>query len=215
MQLLPALPVLFEMNNSAEEILDDKELVRRILEGNTNAFRLIIQKSERLVSGIVFKMIANKEERKDLVQEIYMKIFQGLGGYQFKSKLSTWIGQIAFNTCISFLEKRRIRIFDDNLLSDSKGSEFLGQIAARGSKFQNDTEINLYQKELSGILNRLMEALPPLYKTLITLYHNEELSYTEIAQITGMPVGTVKNYLFRARKSLKNSILNQYNKDLF
>ncbi|MBK5273133.1 MAG: RNA polymerase sigma factor, partial [Bacteroidia bacterium] len=68
------------------------------------------------------------------------------------------------------------------------------------------------QKELSAILKTEIEKLSPVYKTLITLYHNEELSYEEIEQITSLPAGTIKSYLFRARKTLKNNLLLNYKK---
>jgi RNA polymerase sigma-70 factor (ECF subfamily) len=76
----------------------------------------------------------------------------------------------------------------------------------------NEVEAFIFQKERSEILTMEIELLPPLYKTLITLYHNEELSYAEIAQITALPEGTVKNYLFRARKNLRENLLRKYNR---
>ena len=77
----------------------------------------------------------------------------------------------------------------------------------------NETEALIRQRELSTILNEGIEKLPPVYKTLIALFHNEELSYGEIGQVTGLPEGTVKSYLFRARKALKNNLLLTYQKE--
>ena len=81
------------------------------------------------------------------------------------------------------------------------------------SCYDNESENVLIRKELSQILNSEIERLQPVYKTLITLYHNEELSYEEIAQITTLPEGTIKNYLFRARKMLKESLLLNYKRE--
>jgi RNA polymerase sigma factor (sigma-70 family) len=79
--------------------------------------------------------------------------------------------------------------------------------------FDRETERLFFQKQLCAILKIEMDNLSPVYKTLITLYHNEELSYAEIAQITELPEGTVKNYLFRARKTLKDNLLLKYKKE--
>jgi len=78
---------------------------------------------------------------------------------------------------------------------------------------KSETEILIHKKEISAMLLIATEMLTPIYKTLITLYHQEELSYDEIAQITQLPQGTVKNYLFRARKALKENLLSVYKKE--
>ncbi len=81
------------------------------------------------------------------------------------------------------------------------------------SSVGSHSENQLFQKELSGILRKEIEILPPIYKTLITLFHHESMSYTELSQITGMPEGTVKSSLFRARKMLKENLLSKYQKE--
>ena len=77
----------------------------------------------------------------------------------------------------------------------------------------NETENLIFQKELSGILHTEIEKLSPLYRTLIVLYHQEELSYADIAQIAELPEGTVKNYLYRARQTLRDHLLHTYKKE--
>ena len=79
--------------------------------------------------------------------------------------------------------------------------------------FSNDSEYLLSQKELSGILRKEIERLPVTYQTLITLFHQESMSYDELSQITGLPEGTVKSSLFRARKMLKENLLSRYQKE--
>lgn len=197
------------MERNRGSLLDDQDLVKRVLGGDTNAFSTIIKDTEQLVASIVFKMISNPEERKDVSQDIYLKSFHKLNSFKFQSKLSTWIAQIAFNTCKSFLEKKKTISLDVTLFSSHDTSGVLNSIQFRGDIFQNETENNIYNKELSAILTVLINELPVLYKTLITLYHQEELSYTEIAQITDLPEGTVKNYLFRARKALRDNLVQK------
>ena len=85
----------------------DRILVERVLGGNTRAFGIIIKNTEGLVGQILFRMISNREERADIAQDIYLKVFQKLGSFRFQSKLSTWIARIAYNTCVNQLEKNK------------------------------------------------------------------------------------------------------------
>ena len=181
----------------------DQALVDKVLSGDTNAFSIIISNTERLVTQIVSKMIANNEDKKDIAQDIYLKVFHKLGSFKFQSKLSTWIAQIAYHTCLNYLEKKKV-----HLTIDSAGDEH--PMPEAGT---HDIESIFFKKELIHILKIEIDKLPPLYKTLITLFHNEELSYSEIAQITDLTEGTLKSYLFRARKALRDNLLNNYKKE--
>jgi len=158
--------------------------------------------TEGLVAQIIFKMVANGEDRRDLAQDVYLKVFKKLSGFRFNSKLSTWVGQIAYNTCLNYLQKKRLVLVDEN---DFDGFKHL---------YGDEAESLVLTKELSQILRIEIDKLSPLYRTLITLYHNEDLSYSMIAQITELPEGTVKNYLFRARKVLRDKLLHIYNKEV-
>ncbi len=193
---------------------EDRYLVNLVLKGDNGAFTTIIRNTERLVSQIVFKMIRDTEDRKDLAQDIYLKAYKGLASFTFRAALSTWIAQIAYNTCINHLEKKKHALLgdweetagDDTEETDHLLNTPLGLAGAGADQ-------GVLQKQRTAIIQQAIEALPPLYKTLITLYHNEELSYEEITSITGLPIGTVKNYLFRARKTLKEHLLKQYKKE--
>jgi RNA polymerase sigma factor (sigma-70 family) len=191
------------VSSQNKNYLTDERLVNSVLCGDKKAFGLIIKQTEGLVAMIVFKMIPNSDDRKDIAQDIYLKAFNKLSGFQFKSKLSTWIGQIAYNTCLHYLEKKKLTLVDD-LTSH--------EILIPGTH-PDFTETILFKKELSGILQTEIEQLPPVYKTLVTLFHLEELSYEELAQITALPQGTIKSYLFRARKILKDNLLAKYKKE--
>lgn len=200
------------MNHISGNNPADKNLVDRVLRGDTRAFGIIIKNTENLVAQIVFKMIPVAEDRKDLAQDIYMKTFHNLAGFKFQSKLSTWIAQIAYNSCLSWIEKKKL-VLPGNLHEDE---EIYGTTEARvynniavGSQSEN----LLSRKELSVILRKEIEGLPAIYQTLITLFHHESMSYEELCQITGLPEGTVKSSLFRARKMLKENLLSKYQKE--
>lgn len=199
------------MNNPFGNNPADKHLVDRVLRGDTRAFGMIIKNTENLVAGIVFRLIPIAEDRKDMAQDIYLKVFHSLGGFKFQSKLSTWIAQIAYNSCLSWIEKKKY-LLPGNLHEEDSYSGSTESVHNH-SAVSSDSERRLFQKELSGILTREIDNLPPIYQTLITLFHRESVSYEELSQITGLPDGTVKSYLFRARKMLKENLLSKYKKE--
>jgi RNA polymerase sigma-70 factor (ECF subfamily) len=189
-------------------ILTDRQLVDKVLSGETQAFSQLIGMTEGLVARIVYQLIRNEEDRKDVAQDVYLKVYQHLKGFKFQSKLSTWVGQIAYNTCLNRLQKRQLAIYDPPV---QDGDETEG---SRAGLFRaaDETDRVLLHKELSRLLAAGIARLPPLYQTLISLYHQEDQSYQEIARITGLPEGTVKSYLFRARRQLKETMSNKKEK---
>ena len=201
------------MNDINENSSSDHILVGKVLGGDTQGFSIIISQTERLVTQIVFKMITNTEDRRDIAQDVYLKAFQKLSGFRFQSKLSTWIGQIAYNTCLNHLEKRRL-VLADKIFTDNDANKDLNDLEIFDKSISDfETDTPLIKKELSIILQTEIDNLSPIYRTLITLYHTEEMSYSEIAEIIELPDGTVKNYLFRARKTLKEALLKKFKKD--
>jgi len=189
---------------TSENSFTDRQLVNRVLSGDARAFVLIIKNTEGLVIQIICRMINRVEDRKDLMQDVYLKTYNCLKSFKFNAKLSTWVGQIAYNACLNYLEKKKL-VLPGELHSQENYS---------GNEFHEiEAEVILTKKALSTILAAEIEKLSTLHKTLIVLYHQEELSYADIAQITNLPEGTVKNYLFRARKKLKENILAKYKKE--
>jgi len=191
--------------------LEDRHLVNQVLHGDRHAFKTIVKNTENLVAQIIFKMIDNPEDRRDLAQDVYLKVYKSLPGFRFGSKLSTWIGQVAYNTCLDHLQKKKLFLPGD--LHQEKWDEepegFVHDFFIKKAVGETD----LLRKERSQILKQEIESLPPVYKTLIFLFHQEEMSYEEITRITGLPEGTVKSYLFRARKTLKDHLLATYKKE--
>lgn len=176
----------------------DKAIVAKILSGNTQDFSVIVKSTEKLVTQIVQKMTVNQDDQKDLVQDIYLKVYQNLSSFQYKSKLSTWIANIAYNATINYLQKKKIPILGIDTTLESK------------SALSENVETEIFEKETLEILKIELDKLPPLYNTLLTLYHLEELSNREISDITKLPEGTIKSYLYRARKILKNNINHHF-----
>jgi RNA polymerase sigma-70 factor (ECF subfamily) len=192
----------------------DQQLVKQVLGGNTASFGQLVRRTEDLVTQLVFKMVRHPADRPDVAQEVYLKVFKNLAGFKFQAKFSTWVGQIAYNTCLHYLEKKQLVLVDlAEPTPDDASEEGRRPPPTLVAGPDYDPETALFDQDLAGILNTAIEQLPPLYRTLISLYHQQELSYEEIAQITSLPDGTVKNYLFRARQQLKQRLLATYKRD--
>jgi len=177
--------------------MNDAELVEQILNGNNNAFRFLVGKHQRLVLHVVGRIIQRQEEVEDISQEVFIKVFKQLKRFRGESRLSTWIAKIAYNTSVSHL-RQKIR----------RGEQSYDEKPALIA-FERDSSLNqkmVEKKEAKRYLMLMIESLPVNYRTVLTLYHLEEFSYKEIEQITGMPEGTIKSYLSRARKLLKGKL---------
>jgi len=188
-----------------EEMTDDKLAVKRTLAGNKKAFESIIEQHKRLVSHIVFRMLQNPADREDICQDVFLKVYENLGGFQFESKLSTWIAKIAYNTCLNYLEKKRVPLFDD-LTSQEKPLDSVSDCSIRPDQIVEG-------REISSLLQNEIEKMPVHYRTILTLYHLEQMSYKEIGETMQLPQGTVKSYLFRARRLLKNRLTSKYQQE--
>lgn len=191
-----------------ESLDSEKKLIENILTGNPEEFSILINKYKKLVSHIVFRLISNQDERDELGQEIFIKIYQNLKSFQFQSKLSTWIGRIAYNCCLNYLRKKRIPLYEDYVaLEDDKNRVSIND-AKSHIKLPDE---NVNQSMVSFFLNQEINKLPIQYRKIITFFHLDNMSIKEISEIMKLPEGTVKSYLFRSRKLLKDRLTAKYN----
>ncbi len=177
--------------------MNDSELVQQVLNGNENAFSYLVAKHQRLVVHIVGRVVQQQEDMEDICQEVFIKVFRKIKKFRGDSRLSTWIATIAYNTSISHIRqinRKKENSYDEQpeLIRLEMGDEYTNRI--------------LEKTEAHQFLMAAIEKLPVNYRTVLTLFHLEEFSYREIEEITGMPEGTVKSYLSRARKILKESL---------
>lgn len=159
------------------------------------AFELLVKQYEKLVFYVVGRMVRNEEDKADIGQEVFIKVHKNLHTFSFKSKLSTWIARIAYLTTVDYLKKYQ-KISATEQLDDFENYHFT----------RESPDQVVEKKELSVYMNQLIAMMPEKYSIVITLYHLNEFSYQEIEDITGMPEGTVKSYLFRGRKLLKDKL---------
>jgi RNA polymerase sigma-70 factor (ECF subfamily) len=181
---------------------NEPELIERALGGDQKAYRLLTEKHQEAVYHIVFKIVRDSEAASDLVQETFMKAFASLSSYRSEFRFSTWLYNIAANSSIDYLRKRRI-----NLLSLDKELETKdGTIGFEVADYSFHPGLTLERKEQRFSIEQAIEALPEKYRQVIVYRHKDDKSYEEIADLLGIPVGTVKARIFRARELLKKKL---------
>ena len=185
------------------EQLDDRALVSRILEGDRDRFTELAKRYEKRVVNYVYRITHRYEEAHDLTQEIFVKVFVALDRYDPKYQFSTWLFRIAQNTAIDALRKKSI--VEVPISKPATG----GDDDTKDREFA-DTGVSPYRalknKQLADAIDKAVHELPLDYRELIQLRHFAELSYEEIASMKKLPLGTVKNKLFRARNMLKETL---------
>jgi RNA polymerase sigma-70 factor (ECF subfamily) len=177
---------------------DPRQLVDRILSGDPNAFKQLVKDHERLVGQVVFRMVPGESDREDLCQDIFVKVYQNLDSFRFDSKLSTWITRIAYTTCLNHLEKKKTPLFEDC----SPEGKTIDECESNNGDPARWTDSRRTSVKVCEEIDRL----PVVYGTILSLFHLQEMTYAEIGQILSLPEGTVKSYLFRARKMLKEQL---------
>ncbi len=170
--------------------MEDHELVSQVLNGSDAAVKMLIERYQKLVAHMVSRVIDSSMDREEICQDVFVKVYEKLGTFQFESKLSTWIATIAYRVAVNFAKKRKLDQVDLENISFKVGTE--GDITA--------------ERDMSNFIHSLIDQLPVQYKTVLTLFYLEGFSYPEIMEVTGMPEGTVKNYIHRARIKLKKIV---------
>jgi RNA polymerase sigma factor (sigma-70 family) len=179
---------------------EDQQLIARTLNGDMQAFRWLVARHERLVAHIAGRIIQDESELEEICQDIFLKAYDKLDTFRGDAKFSTWIASIAYRMSINHVKKRKVSKVEISEIRSLSAYTHTGQDELENS----DRKIWLEQA---------IRQLPDAQRTVITLFHLQEMSYEEVAEITSMPVGTVKNYLFRGRKRLKELLENKLNKD--
>lgn len=202
-RLAPFAPIVSE--RTEQEPVSDGEIVRRILAGEEDLFESLVRRYQTRVQSHVARMVGNRDDALDLSQEIFVKVFQALDRYNPEFKFSTWLFRIAGNAAIDHLRKRRPRTVPLEVQDPESGR--LSSPEYRTSDL--DPYALLRNTERGDAIASAIESLPAEFRELIALRHFTGLSYEEIAEVKGMPLGTVKNKLFRARAVLKDRLAGE------
>ena len=184
-----------------ETLLSDEQLVRDTLAGRNEAFGELMRKHQSLVMDLALRMLRNREEAEDVIQQVFVAAYRHLADFRFGSQFSTWLYAIALNRARNHLRSKKTRRL---VAMDDRTSDGESQAAFQlPDTTPQPDEIVEKQFNLDWIHNQ-MQSLSEEYQTIFTLHYFQNIPLQEIAQRLHRPVGTVKVYLHRARKELFN-----------
>jgi RNA polymerase sigma factor (sigma-70 family) len=187
-----------------ESLKEDHQLIRDALGGDQDSFSKIMEKYKDSVGNIIYRIIHDKDELDDLTQETFIKAFASLKSFNDQYSFATWLYKIATNNCIDYLRKKKLKTFSINRnIEHEEGSS-----AFELPDTSYEADRYLIEEQRKRVIQDAINSLPEKYKMVITLRHQEEKNYDEIAEILEIPIGTVKAHIFRARE-----MLNKYLKD--
>jgi RNA polymerase sigma-70 factor (ECF subfamily) len=177
--------------------LTDGELIATSISGREDCFEELVRRYQRPITGYVYRILNNYDASLDVTQEVFIKVYNSLARYSSDYKFSTWLYRIAHNAAIDYI--RRNSVSQQSLETENADGSFQLQIESRQPTPEQERERSEWRKEIEAVV----KCLPVVYRELILLRHAQELSYDEIAEITNLPLGTVKNRLFRAREMMR------------
>jgi RNA polymerase sigma-70 factor (ECF subfamily) len=183
------------------DTLADGELVLTAVSGRESAFEELVRRYQRPIASYVYRMVGDYDAALDLTQEVFIKVYNSLSRYRSEFKFSTWIYKIAHNTAIDHLRRHTVR--DQIMMTGGDGTRSEIAIESRRLTPEQESEREERRSEIESVV----QTLPAAYRELIVLRHSHDLSYDEIAEVTGLPLGTVKNRLFRAREAMRDLLV--------
>ncbi|HVT18593.1 MAG TPA: sigma-70 family RNA polymerase sigma factor [Thermoanaerobaculia bacterium] len=179
----------------------DEDLVAAVLAGDRERFAGLVERYQGRLINYLFRLLRNADDAHDLAQEVLVKVYQVLDRYDPQYRFSTWLFRIAQNAAIDQIRRRRLKLV--SLRQDADDGE--GRDWELPS-LERSPYGNLRNRERGGAIQRAIDSLPWEYRELILLRHYGELPYEDIARLKQMPLGTVKNKLFRGRQMLKERL---------
>ena len=183
--------------------LADGEFVQSAIAGRETCFEELVRRYQRPIAAYVYRMVGDYDSALDLTQEVFIKVYNSLARYRSEFKFSTWIYKIAHNAAIDHLRRHAVREQALTNGFDTERREI--SVESRRLTPEQESERNERRSEIESVV----QMLPTAYRALIVLRHSQDLSYDEIGEVTGLPLGTVKNRLFRAREAMRDHLLQR------
>jgi RNA polymerase sigma-70 factor (ECF subfamily) len=181
------------------DTLGDADLAVAARKGSGDACTALVRRFERPVYNLVVRLVQDPALAEDLTQDAFLKMFRGLAQYDASLRFSSWLFRIAHNTAIDHLRQRRVLLATPHLDEDGETIDPLASLPDLRGDWPEQAAI---RRQMAAVLDRAIDTLRPEYRAVVVLRHHEDLDYDEIAEVTGLPLGTVKTYLHRARKEL-------------
>ena len=181
----------------------DCDLVARAIRGREDGFNELVRRYQRPIAAYVYRMVGDYDSALDLTQEVFIKIYSSLERYRPEFKFSTWIYKIAHNASVDYLRRSASR--EQALHVEVDGEE--REMTVMSRKLSPEQEYAVEERRAE--IERVVRQLPAVYRELIILRHQHDLSYDEIAEVMSLPLGTVKNRLFRAREMMRQQFVER------
>ena len=181
----------------------DSELVRHAVSGRDDGFEELVRRYQRPIAAYVYRMVGDYDAALDLTQEVFIKVYNSIRRYRSEFKFSTWIYKIAHNAAIDHLRRNSTRWH--GLTGEFEGERYDLPIESRRPSPEEESEKRERRAEIESVVRQL----PTAYRELVLLRHSHDMSYDEIAEVTGLPLGTVKNRLFRAREAMRQEFVQR------
>ena len=185
----------------------EARLVERLIAHDERAFNELVRLYQRRVFALVLRMLGNRAEAEDLAQEVFVQVFKAIGSFRGESKLSTWIYRIAINLCKNRTKYLRVRHEDEKDELEAVAERVpLGE-ARRANVGQVERPDEMVEgRQVERIVSECILQIEDGFRECLVLRDVEEMSYEEIGAVTGLPAGTVKSRIFRARAMLKELV---------
>ena len=177
---------------------EDLDLVRRALAGSQDAYRDLLLRYQRPVLSLIRRMVRNSSQAEDLAQEVFLKAFRALGSFDQKRKFSSWLFKIAHNATIDQLRRKKL----DTVPLETRDRDEPDLVGVLPDPATEAPSGRVERRDLALAIEGAIASLKPLYREVVILRFQEGLAYEEIAEVTDLPLGTVKTHLFRARKAM-------------
>jgi RNA polymerase sigma-70 factor (ECF subfamily) len=178
---------------------EDRQFVSRALKGDRKAFEMIVRKYEQPLTSYLVRLTGEREAALDFAQEVFLKAYCSLSSYRPAFKFSTWLFKIASNHMIDHWRKKKLPTVSIDQPLDDGEDAVMPQVADPGPSVTRKFELT----EIRQKIERALGSVPSALRELFVLRHVNEFSYEEIADIKGLPVGTVKNRVFQAKEILR------------
>ena len=178
--------------------LDDQQLVAASKRGDQDAFAQLVQRYQRRIFNLVYRMLQQYEEASEITQETFLAAWQGLPSFRGDARFATWLNRIANNCALKQLETRK----RDRALQAALQAEK----ALEGANDFDRASAQIDVREQQALVQEQLSHLPAKYRIVLILRHLQDMTYEEMAEILTMPVGTIKTHLFRARNLLKERL---------
>lgn len=185
------------------QTIPDAQLIEFVLNGREDGFEELVKRYQRPITGYVFRMLNDYDSALDVTQEVFIKVYNSLNRYRSEYKFSTWLYRIAHNAAIDHI--RRNSVLTQSIETENEEGAYQLQLESPLPTPEEDRERSEWRTEIEAVV----KCLPQGYRELIVLRHSRDLSYDEIADITSLPLGTVKNRLFRARELMRNIFIER------